>query len=194
MNNVNANAEAYINSLDTYIDVMKEETAKLSGMIAKLNDKIQEIEAEKERLIKEQNKSKFELVQNEKYYFINFLARGSRLAVQKDIYVAALGDRARVNQNNCFKTEKRAKEVLDKIELLLKLERLHDIYCPDYKPNWESDSFKHYVCYNTSKDEWCSCCVRVMEDAIQVYFPTHEIAQKVCDILNKEEQGNESNA
>ena len=84
--------------------------------------------------------------------------------------------------------------MLDKIELLLKLERLHDIYCPDYMPNWESDSLKHYVGYNTFKEKWCSCCVRVMEDAIQVYFPTHEIAQKVCDILNKEEQGNESNA
>ena len=185
MNNVNANAEAYINSLDTYIDVMKEETAKLSGMIAKLNDKIQEIEAEKERLIKEQNKSKFELAQNEKYYFINFLARGYCLAVQKDIYVAALGDRARVDQNNCFKTEKRAKEVLDKIELLLKLERLHDIYCPNYMPDWGADSVKHYVCYDTSKEKWCSRCVQVMEDAIQVYFPAYEIAQKVCDILNK---------
>ncbi len=188
MNNVNANVEAYINSLDTYIDVMKEETAKLSGMIAKLNDIIQEIEAEKERLIKEQNKSKFELAQNEKYYFINFLARGSCLVVQKDIYVAALGDRARVDQNNCFKTEKIAKEVLDKINLLLKLERLHDIYCPDYKAEDDgNDKYRIVFCdgmYQWEQDDYTI-------DFLSVYFPTEEIAQNVCDILNSEEQSNE---
>ena len=175
------------NQLDTYIDVLKEESVRLSNMIAKLNDKIQETE----KLIKEQNEPKFELAQDEKYYFINFLLKGLCLTVQEDIYVNALRDRARVNQNNCFKTEKRAKEVLNKIELLLKQERLHDIYCPDYKPNWGSDSLKYYIDYDTSKEKWCSCYVRVMEDAIQVYFPAHEIAQKVCDILNREEQNNE---
>ena len=33
MNNINVNAESYINSLDTYIDMMKGETARLSNMI-----------------------------------------------------------------------------------------------------------------------------------------------------------------
>lgn len=188
MNNVNANAEAYINSLDTYIDVMKEETAKLSGMIAKLNDKIQEIEAAKEQLIKEQSEPKFTITHDEKYYFVDFYARGCNLNVTSDVYVDVLADRARVNQNNCFKTETRAKEVLDKIKLLLKLERLHDIYCPDYKPDWGSNFSNCYVGYDTSKEKWCSCYVRTMEDAVQVYFPTDEIAQKICDILNSKEQ------
>lgn len=43
MNDINANVENCLNSLDTYINVMKEESAKLSGMIEKLNDKIKEI-------------------------------------------------------------------------------------------------------------------------------------------------------
>ena len=60
------------NQLDTYIDVLKEESVRLSNMIAKLNDKIQEAE----KLIKEQNEPKFELAQDEKYYFINFLLKG----------------------------------------------------------------------------------------------------------------------
>ena len=78
----------------------------------------------------------------------------------------------------------------------MKLERLHDIYCPNYKPNWheESGSIKHCIAYDTSRAKWDSCNAQIMEDAIQVYFPTDEIAQKVCDILNREEQNNESNA
>lgn len=191
MNNINANAENCLNSLDTYIDVMKEETAKLSSMIEKLNDKIKEAEAEKEQLIKEQNEPKFEIAQDEKYYFVDFNSRGCNSTVTSDVYVGALGDKFRVEQNNCFKTKERAKEVLDKIKLLLKLERLHDIYCPDYKPNWNRESLKYYVAYDTSKAKWCSCCIRVMEDAVQVYFPAEDIAQKVCNALNREEQSNE---
>lgn len=189
------NIETYMNSLDTYIDALKEESTKLSNMIAKLNDKIQEVETKKEQLIKEQNEPKFEIAQDEKYYFVDFYSRGCNLAVTSDVYVDALGDKARVNQNNCFKTKERAKEVLDKIKFLLKLERLHDIYCPNYKTNWneESNSLKHYVCYDTSKEKWSSCSIRTMEDAVQVYFPTKEITQKVCDILNSEEQNSESN-
>lgn len=183
------NIDTYINTLDTYIDVMKEETARLSGMIESLNNKIKEAETEKEQLIKERNESKFTITHGEKYYFVDFCARGCKLNVTSEVYVGGL-DRARVAQNNCFKTEKRAKEVLDKIKFLLKLERLHDIYCPNYKPNWneESGSVKHYVCYDTSEEKWCSRYVEAIEDAIQVYFPTREIAQKVCDILNSEEQ------
>ena len=153
MNNINTNAEDYINSLDTYIDVLKGESARLSNMIAKLNDKIQEVETEKEQLIKEQNEPKFEITQDEEYYFINFLARGSVLMVQKDIYVAALGDKARVDQNNCFKTEKRAKEVLDKIKFLLKLERLHDIYCPDYKAEDDGNN-KYRIVFCDGMYQW----------------------------------------
>lgn len=184
------NIDAYIDTLDTYIDEMKEETARLSGMIESLNNKIKETEAEKEQLIKEQNELKFEIAQDEKYYFVDFYSRGCNLAVTSDVYVDAFGDKDRVNQNNCFKTKERAKEVLDKIKFLLKLERLHDIYCPNYKPNWNGDSFslKHYVCYDTSREKWDSCNAQIMEDAIQVYFPTDEIAQKVCDILNKERE------
>lgn len=189
-----SNIEAYMNSLDTYIDVLKEESAKLSNMIAKLNDKIQEAEIKKEQLIKEQNEPEFKIAHDEKYYFVDFDSRGCNLNVTSDIYKNVLCDKARVAQNNCFKTKERAEEVLNKIKFLLKLERLHDIYCPDYKPNWNRESLKYYVAYDTSKEKWCSCCIRVMEDAVQVYFPTQDIAQKVYDALNREEQNSESNA
>jgi len=89
--------------------------------------------------------------------------------------------------NNYFHTEKRAQEVADKINFLLKLERLHDIYCPDYVPDW-NDFFacKWYVWMNT--DDRLYCCTRTAsaKDPCGVYFHSEEIAQKVCDILNAE--------
>ena len=55
----------------------------------------------------------------------------------------------RFENNNYFHTEERAEEVADKINFLLKLERLHDIYCPDYKPNWNNEwESKFYIFYN----------------------------------------------
>lgn len=187
MSDINTNAEACINSLDTYIDVLKEESAKLSNMIVKLNDKIKEVEAEKEQLIK-QNESKFEIAQDEKYYFVSFNSRGHNLAVTSDIYKNVGCDKARVAQNNCFKTEKRAKEVLNKIELLLKLERLHDIYCLDYTPDWnDGRDIKYLVYYDSDRNKWHIYTCQFMQIPYCVYFPTEEMAQKVCDILNKEE-------
>lgn len=195
MNNINANVENCFNSfnsLDAYIAVLKGESAKLSDMIAKLNDKIQEVETKKEQLIKEQNEPKFETTQDEKYYFVDFCSRGCNLNVTSDVYKDVMGDKLRVDQNNCFKTKERAEEVANKIKFLLKLERLHDIYCPDYKPDdWEINSLKkYYVCYSPSRpsgEKWRLLITRNIKDAVQVYFPTREIAQKVCDILNSEE-------
>ena len=106
-------------------------------------------------------------------------------------------DRARVDQNNCFKTEKRAKEVLNKIELLLKQERLHDIYCPDYKPDWSSNEKKYLILYSHTTNRYSvgrySVGHAVYSECLLPCFPTEEIAQKVCDILNSEEQNSESN-
>ena len=57
-------------------------------------------------------------------------------------------DKLNFENNNYFLTKERAEEVADKIKFLLKLERLHDIYCPDYKPNWNNEwESKFYIFY-----------------------------------------------
>lgn len=90
--------------------------------------------------------------------------------------------------NNYFHTDERAQEVADKIRLLLKLERLYDTYCPDYKPNWLGNDLKYVICKQYEKHGWTYDYRALVHDdnAVQVYFPTKEIAQKVCDILNAE--------
>lgn len=89
--------------------------------------------------------------------------------------------------NNYFHTEKRAQEVVDKIKLLLKLERLHDIYCPDYKPNWDNPTGdKWRIYYNHNAKKWICANYSTVSFPPESSFPTRDIAQKVCDILNKE--------
>lgn len=95
------------------------------------------------------------------------------------------------NNNNYFHTRKRAEEVVDKINFLLKLERLHDIYCPDYVPDWQDNARKYYVFYGERDSTYSiGSCLAVNRKPC-VYFPTVEIAQKVCNILNEERGNNE---
>lgn len=94
------------------------------------------------------------------------------------------------DNNNYFHTKERAQEVADKINFLLKLERLHDTFCPDYVPDWnDKDKVKYYV----FKNEFISISIWDIgyvstSNISDVYFPTEEIAKKVCDILNAEER------
>lgn len=95
-------------------------------------------------------------------------------------------DKASFENNNYFHTRKRAEEVADKINLLLKLERLHDTYCPDYVPDWQDNARKYYVFYGTKYSTYYVGGCLAVDRKPCVYFPTTEIAQKVCDILNGE--------
>lgn len=94
---------------------------------------------------------------------------------------------ATFKNNNYFLTKERAEEVADKINFLMKLERLHDTFCPDYKPDWED---KERECYwyvkfdsRTKRYEAPWSYYKVVTTA---YFDSRETANKVCEILNKE--------
>ena len=59
-----------------------------------------------------------------------------------------------INSNNCFRTKERADEVAKKIRMLLKLERYHDMFCPDYVPDWKNNQRKYCIILNTHDDRW----------------------------------------
>lgn len=179
------------------------EIEKLNERIAQLTDLVKSgeetifatkemlklAEQERDRLADQRRESepKFERKVNEEFYYIE--DNGSM-----EVCSCYDGnDIVSTNQfkgNNYFHTEQRAQEVVDKINLLLKLERLHDTFCPDYVPNWnDKDKVKYYV----FKNEFISISIWDIgyvstSDISDVYFPTEEIAQKVCDILNAEER------
>lgn len=124
------------------------------------------------------------------YYYINSNVNGQIICYSKSEYNNKY-DNYYYNNNNYFHTRKRAEEVADKINFLLKLERLHDTYCPGYVPDWQDNARKYYVFYG-EKDStyYVGGCLAVNRKPC-VYFPTVEIAQKVCDILNEERGNNE---
>ena len=97
-----------------------------------------------------------------------------------------------IKSNNCFPTKERAEEVAKKIRMLLKLERYHDMFCPDYVPDWPSDDAKYVVCYDEVEKQWDCERSFIIRYATQVYFDSKETAQKVCDLLNGEDEENES--
>ena len=125
---------------------------------------------------------------NEHYYSIRLSSEGfippeSSWFCQRDTGI----DHGNFLSNNYFHTKERAEEVINKMEFLLKLERLHDIYCPDYVPNFtDKDEFQYCVFYNYPNNKWEWAVGYNTETITDVYFPTGEIAEKVRDILNEE--------
>ena len=92
--------------------------------------------------------------------------------------------------NNYFKSIERAAEVKSKIELLLRLERLHDTFCPDYKPNWNDNSeLKYFIEFDCDDNVYVWSYTDAYYRA-DVYFPSQDMAIKICDILNAELERN----
>lgn len=127
----------------------------------------------------------FERVEeSKKYYFIgDFLGKiidYSTFEEESEIH------KRRFENNNYFLTDERAEEVADKINFLLKLERLHDIYCPNYKPDWNNmEENKWYATFDSRNKKYTRFWTNVYLEAV-VYFDSKETAEKVCEILNKE--------
>lgn len=175
------------------IEQLNERITQLTDLVSSASDTINNAkemiklaEQERDRLADQRTESepKFERVKRgELYYLVNVDPSAHILrTVEEKCFADDVQDRA----NNYFYTRERAIEVADKINFLLKLERLHDIYCPDYVPDWNNDRRKYYVFYSHSSECYSTGSVGNVEFKTNVFFPTQEIAQKVCDILNAE--------
>lgn len=149
--------------------------------IIKANEnEIKKLEAEKEKPVFERVKK------GEGYYSIRKGIAGefiSDLLTEENTSF----DKKYFENNNYFHTKERAEEVADKINFLLKLERLHDVFCPDYKPNWNDKSkVKWAATFDYNKGKYAPFYNTALDDNTIVYFDSKETAKKVCEILNKE--------
>lgn len=158
----------------------------------KIMEKISELEQRIEELKKSAHKQDepkpFKPPEkNEAYWYFE-----DTLSVFLDIFNCGNIDTKRFDVGNFFPTKERAEEVTKKIRMLLKLERYHDMFCPDYVPDWSSDDTKHIVCYDEGEKQWGCDRIFISRDAAQVYFDSKETAKKVCDLLNGEAEENES--
>ena len=86
---------------------------------------------------------------------------------------------------NCFPTSKRAEQVAKKMRLLLRLEQLHDMLCPDYVPDWDGTA-KFLVAFDHTDGEMQAFFDRSSGESTLVYFRDAVTAMEAAEILNKE--------
>ena len=170
--------ENKIHNLKRNIESCKDTIENCENIIKANENEIKKLEAEKEE-------PTFERVGKDGTYYLVGDTRGKIVAYNTFDDCSDL-HRARFDNNNYFHTEERADEVADKINFLLKLERLHDIYCPDYKPDWEDERFKWYILFERTDKQYVTNWSTRYEKCATVYFDSLETANKVCKILNKE--------
>lgn len=147
-----------------------------------------ELKAELNQLEKKQKEPKFERVPYGEHFYI--IDSDFRIGIAPH-FRSETGKGAAdgyFNNNNYFLTKDRAEEVADKIKFLLKVERFHDLYCPDYV-DWEwfdCKADKYYIYYDGDMKEYCVDRTETDMNPTVTYFPNDKTAQKVCDMLNKE--------
>ena len=174
------------------IEQLNERIAQLTELVKSGSEAIKNMkialraaEEERDRLAEQQREQepKFERIEKGEIYF----SITGELDVIRNIESGYIVDNNKYNANNYFYTKERAEKVVDKIKFLLKLERLHDTFCPNYVPDWNDFSeIKFSVYYDVYEEKYTECRYSAMVYGANVYFPSLKIAQQVCDILNRE--------
>lgn len=149
---------------------------KMEALKAEFLGKLEALEKEAE-MQKKQEEWKF----GEKYFYVSQSGR-----VIQEMFTEHRTDITRKNFGNFFRTRERAEQVAEKMRLLLRLEQLHDMLCPDYVPDWNNDGeLKFCLGYDHADDCWLVDYFNVTQYPT-VYFDTNENAEKATEILNKE--------
>ncbi len=149
---------------------------KLEALKAEFLGKLEELQKEAE-MQKKQKEPKL----GEKYFYISQFGRAIL-----DTFTQHPTDFARKNLGNFFPTEERAEQVAEKMRLLLRLEQLHDMICPDYVPDWKDDRLKFYVYFDHEQGNFNITASSYCDTLSLVAFGIRENACEAAEILNRE--------
>ncbi len=149
---------------------------KIEELKSEFSGKLEELKKEAE-MQKKQEEWKF----GEKYFYISQSGR-----VICEMFTEHRTDIARKNFGNFFRTRERAEQVAEKMRLLLRLEQLHDMLCPDYVPDYKGDETKYHLYFSHVQGKYEVSCSTSWENPCMVVFDTEKNAQKAAEILNKE--------
>lgn len=158
-------------------DIEKKLEALKSEFLGKLEELRKEAEAQK----KQEEPKPWKPERGEKYFSIE-----NSVDVFQYTYCDDGIDEPKILSGNFFPTEERAEQVAEKMRLLLRLEQLHDMLCPDYVPDWENYGQKFLVYFNHAENRWHIGASNAFKLRCVTYFDTEENAEKAADILNKE--------
>ena len=170
---------------------------KLEAEIADYKKELQQLEDEIKFLkLYEEKKKSYEdyprVGKDETYYSVAILGKGNPRSVErqdkhKDEPDFTTDDAYSYKHNNYFKSEIEADKMVNAIKFLFKLQRFYDIYCPNYKPDWyDNTEHKYAINFDHNLGYYVYFYVVTGENPINVYFPTEEIAKKICNTLNEE--------
>ena len=145
--------------------------------IEKLEKQIEELRAEVKRL---KNEEAFK--RTEHYYFLNIDGDG-------DFYIDEDNDGITTDYYdnwNYFLSEESSERFLSAVEELKVLQHYHEMYCPNYIPNWnDEDEVKWYVFFNKALDRYQYSYDTYDFRLNEIYFDSEETVRKVCDKLNE---------
>ena len=154
---------------------------KLEALKAKFLGKLEALQKEAEMQKKQEELKPWKPEVGEKY----FVAVEDGADVVQ--YCEDSIDEFNIRFGNCFRTKERAEQVARKMRLLLRLEQLHDMLCPDYVPDWSNeDEHKFYLFYDGKASNWKYTYWSAFDFRVGEYFDTEENAEKAAEILNKE--------
>lgn len=160
---------------------------KLEDLKAEFLGKLEALEKEAEMQKKQEELKPWKPKDGEDYFYICIdFTIDSWENVDDDT------DKRNFRIGNCFPTEERAEQVAKKMRLLLRLEQLHDMLCPDYVPDWENYGQKFLVYFNHAENRWHILAADAFELRCATYFDTEENAEKAAEILNKEKEMEET--
>lgn len=154
---------------------------KMEALKAEFLVKLEALEKEAEMQKKQEEPKPWKPEAGEEYFFVN-----NDLSIYCFCNYNGEEDRYNFEIGNCFRTGERAEQVAKKMRLLLRLEQLHDMLCPDYVPDWENYGQKFLVYFNHAENRWHIGASNAFELRCATYFDTEENAEKAAEILNKE--------
>ena len=154
---------------------------KMEALKAEFLGKLEALEKEAEMQKKQEELKPWKPERGEKYFSIE----NSGDVFQYTYYDDGI-DEPKILSGNYFPTRERAEQVAKKMRLLLRLEQLHDMLCPNYEPDWEKEKDKFCLCYHHEGKQWSVESWLFFESQGFVWFDTFENAEKAAEILNKE--------
>lgn len=160
---------------------MNDVEKKIENLKAEFFEKLEELQKEAEEQKKQEEPKPWKPERGEEYFAVEDVAD-----VVPYTYCEDSIDEYNIQLGNCFRTKERAEQVTKKMRLLLRLEQLHDMLCPDYEPDWNNDGeLKFCLAHYCDDDCWFVDYFNVTQYPT-VYFDTNENAEKAAEILNKE--------
>ena len=155
---------------------------KMEALKAEFLGKLEALRKEAEAQKKQEEPKPWKPERGEKYFTIENSFYAFQYTYCEDII-----DEPKILSGNCFPTEERAEQVAKKMRLLLRLEQLHDMLCPDYVPDYEDDDeVKYPVYFDHFLDRYDISYSTRRENPCMVAFDTKKNALKAAEILNKE--------